>query len=63
MENKENKKPAEALADETLDDISGGANMGVLSTPGILSQEQMDELVQKVTDPDAPKPKLTSTLV
>ena len=63
MSEEKTKKEEKALADETLDDISGGANLGVLSTPGILSQEQMDELVQKVTDPDAPKPKLTSTLV
>ncbi len=63
MDNKENKIPAEELTDEALDEVAGGANMGILSTPGILSQEQMDELVQKVTDPDAPKPQLTSTVV
>ena len=61
MENKEIKKPAEALADEALDEVSGGT-VGLVA-PSLLSQEQMDELVQKVTDPDAPKPKLTSTVV
>ena len=62
MDNKENKKPAEELADEALDDVAGGG-LGLVNPPSLLSQEQMDELVQKVTDPDAPKPKLTSTVV
>ena len=57
MSEEKTKKEEKALADETLDDISGGANLGILSTPGILSQEQMDDLLQQKPDPDA-KPKL-----
>ena len=51
MDNKENKKPAEELTDEALDDVSGGG-LGPLSTPGILSPEQMDELFQQKSGDD-----------
>ena len=63
MSEEKTRKEEKALTDEKLDEVSGGANMGILSTPGVLSQEQIDELVQKVTDPDAPKPQMTSTVV
>ena len=58
MDNKENKKPTEALTDEALDDVSGGG-LGLLSTPGILSTEQMDELLQQKPGADPGDIKLT----
>ncbi len=63
MSEEKTKKEEKTLTDEVLDDVAGGANLGILSTPGILSQGEIDDLVQKVTGPDAPKPKLTSTVV
>ena len=56
MDNKENKTPAEELAEEKLDEVSGGTIIVGHSSSGILSE--IDELLQQKPDPDA-KPKLS----
>ena len=58
MDSKESKKPAEELADEALDDVSGGG-LGILNPPSLLSQEQMDELLQQKSGTDLGDIKLT----
>ena len=55
MDNKENKRPVEELAEGKLDEVSGGTIIVGHSTSGILSD--IDDLLQQKPDPDA-KPKL-----